>query len=124
MILDKGTRSVEIPVTNSLTGANLFRAIGSFETTDIIDEQPITYPGNMLERTAGKVEDREQRLSTFIEEEGEALLKRHSTVFAVTDQELSHTTLFEHNIETGEAASIRQKARPISMTSGAPPNSE
>ncbi|KAL6723887.1 hypothetical protein Aduo_018844 [Ancylostoma duodenale] len=78
----------------------------------------------MLERTAKKIEDRDQRLLTFLKgnkqnnehkEETEALVKRHSTVLAVTDQELSQTTLVEHNIETGDAAPIRQKARPIPM---------
>ncbi|KAL6723889.1 hypothetical protein Aduo_018844 [Ancylostoma duodenale] len=56
----------------------------------------------MLERTAKKIEDRDQRLLTFLKgnkqnnehkEETEALVKRHSTVLAVTDQELSQTTL-------------------------------
>ncbi|KAL6726946.1 hypothetical protein Aduo_008869 [Ancylostoma duodenale] len=70
----------------------------------------------MLERTEEKLEDREQRLMKFLEgnkqdgeneEAIELLVKRHATVFAVTDQELSQTKLVEHNIETGDAPPIR-----------------
>ncbi|KAL6726945.1 hypothetical protein Aduo_008869 [Ancylostoma duodenale] len=119
MIWDKDTCAVEVPVTNSLAGAKLFREgeeVGRFEPVDIVGEQPVEYQGNMLERTEEKLEDREQRLMKFLEgnkqdgeneEAIELLVKRHATVFAVTDQELSQTKLVEHNIETGDAPPIR-----------------
>ncbi|EPB65351.1 integrase core domain protein [Ancylostoma ceylanicum] len=69
MVWDKDTCSVEIPVTNSLAGAKLFREgeeVGRFEPADIVEEQPVKYQGNMLERTEERLEDREQRLIKFL----------------------------------------------------------
>ncbi|EYC35713.1 hypothetical protein Y032_0994g3335 [Ancylostoma ceylanicum] len=69
MIWDKDTCSVKIPVTNSIAGAKLFREgeeVGRFEPADIVEEQPVKYQGNMLERTEERLEDREQRLIKFL----------------------------------------------------------
>ncbi|EYB94481.1 hypothetical protein Y032_0171g323 [Ancylostoma ceylanicum] len=127
MIWDKKTCTVELPVTNDLAGAKLFRAgeeVGRFEPLDIVEEQPVKYQGNMLERTAEKLKDREQRLMVLLKgnkqddefnEAIELLVNQHASVFAVTDQELSQTNLVEHEIETGDAEPIRQKARPIPL---------
>ncbi|EYC36599.1 hypothetical protein Y032_0877g2818, partial [Ancylostoma ceylanicum] len=125
MIWDKET--CRAPVTNDLAGAKLFRAgeeVGRFEPLNIVEEQPVKYQGNMLERTAEKLKDREQRLMMFLkgnkqdDEFNEAiqlLVNQHASVFAVTDQEPSQTNLVEHKIETRDAEPIRQKARPIPL---------
>ncbi|KHJ86741.1 hypothetical protein OESDEN_13499 [Oesophagostomum dentatum] len=47
--------------------------------------------------------------------EVEQLVKQFSEIFAVTDQKLSQIKLVKHDIETGNAAPIRQKARPIHL---------
>ncbi|KAL6737859.1 hypothetical protein Aduo_011469 [Ancylostoma duodenale] len=127
MIWDKETCGVELPITNDLAGAKLFRAgevVGRVEPLDIVEEQFLKYQGDMLERTADKLGDREQRLwmplkgnkqDDGFNEATELLVKRHASVFASTNQELSQTNLVKHEIETGDAAPIRQKARPITL---------
>ncbi|KIH53278.1 hypothetical protein ANCDUO_16598 [Ancylostoma duodenale] len=77
----------------------------------------------MLERTAATTEEREKKLIKLLyankngsrSEAFEALVMQYSHAFAVTDQELAQTKMVEHTIDTGDAAPIKQKTRPIPL---------
>nr|CDJ93235.1 unnamed protein product [Haemonchus contortus] len=130
MVWDKETQELNLPVTNTFAGAKIFRVgeeVGTFEPTEVVEVEPVTYHGDMLECTAEVPSDREERLLRFLRdnrttgEHNEAigsLVKRYAQVFAVSEQELTQTTLVEHNIDTGDAPPIRQKARPVPLALG------
>ncbi|KAK6013646.1 hypothetical protein OSTOST_21035 [Ostertagia ostertagi] len=78
----------------------------------------------MLQRTVEVTADREEKLAQLLQsnrtsgecnEAVEDLVKRYAHAFAVSEQELTQTTLVEHSIETGDAMPIRQKARPVPL---------
>ncbi|EYC34955.1 hypothetical protein Y032_1232g3776, partial [Ancylostoma ceylanicum] len=118
--------TVRIPITNSSTESRMYRsgeAVGQWDTTKMVEETPLHY-ANMLERTASSPPERTATLLQLLREnkndhENEAswqsLVESNNDVFAVTDQELTQTTLIEHDIDTGSAEPIRQKARPIPL---------
>ncbi|KAK6024927.1 hypothetical protein OSTOST_09187 [Ostertagia ostertagi] len=57
----------------------------------------------------------EGRQSEECNEALEKLVRHYAHAFAVSEQELTQTTLVEHSIETGDAMPIRQKARPVPL---------
>uniref|UniRef100_A0A7I4YV80 RNA-directed DNA polymerase n=1 Tax=Haemonchus contortus TaxID=6289 RepID=A0A7I4YV80_HAECO len=127
MVWDKETQELNLPVTNTFAGAKIFRVgeeVGTFEPSEVVEVEPITYHGDMLECTAEVPSDREERLLRFLRDNrttGEhnetigSLVKRYAQFFAVSEQELTQTTLVEYNIDTGDAIPIRQKARPVPL---------
>ncbi|VDO24210.1 unnamed protein product, partial [Heligmosomoides polygyrus] len=55
---------VQIPVTNSFAGAKIFRegdVVGTYEAAEIVEREPLSH-GDMLERTTGVDEDRDEKL--------------------------------------------------------------
>ncbi|KAK6017922.1 zinc knuckle, partial [Ostertagia ostertagi] len=127
IICHKASHSLEIPVTNDFAGAKIFREgeeVGTYEPVKIREAEPVKCYGDMLERTADVIKNREEKLLRLLyenksgkQEEGmDTLVKSYSDVFAVSEQELTQTTLVEHSIETGDAKPIKQKARPIPLS--------
>ncbi|KAK6025812.1 zinc knuckle [Ostertagia ostertagi] len=122
-----GNQALALPITNTFAGAKIFRVgeeVGTFEPTEFVEVEPVNYSGNMLQRTEDVAADREGKLLRLLQgnrtsgeynEAVEKLVKGYAHVFAVSEQELMQTKLVEHNIETGEATPIRQKARPIPL---------
>ncbi|RCN25553.1 reverse transcriptase, partial [Ancylostoma caninum] len=118
--------TVEIPITNSSTEARMYRCgetVGQWDTAKLIEEPPLHY-ANMLERTTTSPPERTATLLRLLRENKndhenetlwQSLVEANTDVFAVTDQELTQTTLIEHDIDTGTAQPIRQKARPIPL---------
>ncbi|KAK6017953.1 zinc knuckle, partial [Ostertagia ostertagi] len=118
IICHKASHSLEIPITNDFAGAKIFREgeeVGTYEPVKIREAEPVKCYGDMLERTADVIKNREENCCDYCtrRKSGEA---RRSDVFAVTEQELTQTTLVEHSIETGDAKPIKQKARPIPLS--------
>lgn len=118
--------TVDVAVSNNSTDARILRAgqkVGNYEPIRVTELEPVRCQ-QMLERTAAQVTNREQELldmltskrGSKLDEDLEKLVKRFADVFAVSEQELTQTALVEHTIETGDAKPIKQKARPIPMS--------
>ncbi|KAK6009174.1 integrase core domain protein [Ostertagia ostertagi] len=130
IVWEGGKQTQNLPITNTFAGAKIFRVgeeVGTFEPTTVVEVPPV-YPGDMLERTVEASTDREEKLLTALrakrtsgecDEAMVALVRRYANVFAVSEQELTQTNLVEHNIDTGEAMPIRQKARPVPLATRA-----
>ncbi|KAK6028235.1 hypothetical protein OSTOST_05720 [Ostertagia ostertagi] len=122
-----GNQATELPITNTFAGAKIFRVgeeVGTFEPTEVVEVQPVKYSGDMLQRTVEVTGDREEKLLRLLQsnrtseecnESLEKLVRHYAHAFAVSEQELTQTTLVEHSIETGDAMPIRQKARPVPL---------
>ncbi|KAK6013845.1 hypothetical protein OSTOST_20815 [Ostertagia ostertagi] len=91
---------------------------------EVVEVQPVKYSGDMLQRTVEVTGDREEKLLRLLQsnrtseecnESLEKLVRHYAHAFAVSEQELTQTTLVEHSIETGDAMPIRQKARPVPL---------
>ncbi|KAK6014407.1 zinc knuckle [Ostertagia ostertagi] len=122
-----GNQAAILPITNTFAGAKIFRVgeeVGTFEPTEVVEVQPVKYSGDMLQRTVEVTGDREEKLLRLLQsnrtseecnEALEKLVRHYAHAFAVSEQELTQTTLVEHSIETGDAMPIRQKARPVPL---------
>ncbi|VDL69129.1 unnamed protein product, partial [Nippostrongylus brasiliensis] len=123
-----GTRCcVQIPVRNSLAGAKVFRkgeVVGTYEPAEIVEHEPLSYESDVLERTVEISANRLKKLLSILgikKQEGEQthglakLIKKYANMFAVSEQELTQTSLVEHTIDTGDAKPIRQKPRPVPL---------
>ncbi|EYB93770.1 hypothetical protein Y032_0179g741 [Ancylostoma ceylanicum] len=55
------------------------------------------------------------KTTTEYDEPLKGVVDRFDDLFGVFDQELTQTSLVEHDIETGSAQPIRQKARPVPL---------
>ncbi|KAL6730064.1 hypothetical protein Aduo_001060 [Ancylostoma duodenale] len=128
MVCRSGQHQMQVNVTNDLAGARLFRRgeeIGHYEP-GISDGEPLECFNNMLEKTSPiSAGERAVMLSRILQEKESnnwvllvlaKIASDFGDVFAVSDQELTQTNVVEHSIETGEAAPIKQKARPIPLS--------
>ncbi|XGW34292.1 hypothetical protein V3C99_018270 [Haemonchus contortus] len=126
----KSGQTLSIPVTNTTDEAKVFQAgekIGCWDQRVIIEKSPM-HCANMLERTSAPMSDRWKVLVGLLQQnksEGswcellENNVRDFQDVFAVTDQELTQTHLVEHDIQTGSAKPIKQKARPVPLAARA-----
>ncbi|EYC38726.1 hypothetical protein Y032_0699g1624, partial [Ancylostoma ceylanicum] len=128
MVCRSGERQMEIKVTNDLAGARLLRRgeeIGHYEP-GISEGEPLECVNSMLEKTSPiSAVERAVILSRELKKKEsddwvlcvlDRIASDFGDVFAVSDQELTQTNVVEHRIETGEAAPIKQKARPIPLS--------
>ncbi|KAK6037102.1 zinc knuckle, partial [Cooperia oncophora] len=117
VVWEGGEKAVEVPVTNTFAGAKIFRLgeeVGILEPAKVVEVKPVTYSGDIPRRQTFEVAPRQQDKQEN-SDEVDNLVKSYAQVFAVSEQELTQTTLVEHNIDTGEAPPIRQKPRPIPL---------
>ncbi|KAL6729421.1 hypothetical protein Aduo_000475 [Ancylostoma duodenale] len=117
---------LKLPVTNTTDVPKTFRIgeeIGHWDDSWVVEHSSASH-ANMLERTNSDSAERKELLwkallnnktTTEYDEPLRGVVDRFDDLFAVFDQELTQTSLVEHDIETGSAQPIRQKARPVPL---------
>ncbi|KAL6726387.1 hypothetical protein Aduo_008362 [Ancylostoma duodenale] len=119
--------TVEIPVINTSDEAMVLKegqVVGEFANDAYFPLRMASSYSDMMDSRSASQDPAADRVETLmavlkgrneVTAALEVTLQEFADVFAVSDKELTQTDLVVHDIDTGEAAPIKQKTRPVPM---------